>query len=211
MTKVKICGLRTHDDVTIVNEFMPDYIGYVFAKSKRQITLQQALSLSKNISDNIKKVGVFANQPLDFTANVLLSGAIDFIQLHGDEDTEYENQLFDYLAKNGIEQPQDCCIKVYRIRSKDDILATKNTTCSTLLLDAFSANARGGTGEKFDWSLIENIKKPFFLAGGINAENVAKAIKTAHPFAIDASSSLETDGKKDRLKVKKFISAIRNS
>ncbi len=210
MTKIKICGLRTPDDIEIANEFLPDYIGYVFAESKRQISHEQATKLSAKVSDKIKKVGVFCNQPVKFVADILIDGTIDYIQLHGEENSEYEAELFDYLSQNGIENPQSRCIKAYRIRSKDDIISTQNTNCSTLLLDAFSAQAQGGTGEKFDWSLIENMGKPFFLAGGISADNAQTAIATAHPFALDASSSVETDGKKDREKVRQLITAVRS-
>lgn len=210
MTKVKICGIRTPEDVAIINEFKPDFIGYIFAPTWREISLETALKLIKQVDSSIQRVGVFVNRDIDFVAETLLSGAVDLLQLHGQEDREYEEKLFNLLIKNGVSDPQNKCIKAYRVRSADDILATDKTMCSRLLLDAYSEKDIGGTGESFDWTLIKNIKKPFFLAGGINADNVENAVKQVRPYAVDASSSLETDRKKDREKIKKFITNFRS-
>lgn len=209
MTKIKICGIRSLDDVAIINDCMPDYIGYVFAPSKRQISLNTAIALSANVFSGIKKVGVFVNQPIDFLVSAITSGAVDFVQLHGDETAEYEKKLFAALKNSGIEQPEKRCIRAFRIRNKDDIEKTKSTMCATLLLDAYSEKAVGGTGETFDWTLINNIEKPFFLAGGISIDNAEDAVNSAHPFALDVSSSLETNSKKDRAKVEAFVKKIR--
>lgn len=210
MTKVKVCGIRSLDDVAIINGCKPDYIGYVFAPSKRQISLSTATSLSKNVSDGIKKVGVFVDQPVELITKAFSCGAIDFAQLHGNENADYERSLFNALAKIGINSPELRCIKAFRIRNNADIEKTNLSLCPTLLLDAYSQSAAGGTGEKFDWTLIKNINKPFFLAGGINADNAESAINSVHPFALDASSSLETNCKKDREKVYEFVRRIRS-
>lgn len=209
MTKIKICGIRTSDDVAIINEYKPDFIGYIFAPTWREISLETALALSKEVDKSIQKVGVFVNREIDFAAETLISGAVDLLQLHGQEDREYEEQLFSTLINHGIGNPQSKCIKAYRIKSEADILAATSTLCSRLLLDAYSDKDIGGTGESFDWTLIQNLDKPFFLAGGINADNVRRAIETVQPYAVDASSSLETDRKKDREKIKNFIKAAR--
>lgn len=210
VTKVKICGIRTPEDVAIINEFKPDFIGYIFAPTWREITLETALELTKQVDSSIQRVGVFVNRDVEFVAETLLSGAVDLLQLHGQENREYEEKLFDLLIKNGVDKPQDRCIKAYRVRNDEDILATEKTICGRLLLDAYSKNDIGGTGESFDWTLINNIKKPYFLAGGINADNVETAVKGLRPYAVDASSSLETDRKKDREKIKQFMSKFRS-
>lgn len=210
VTKFKICGIRTPEDVAIINEFKPDFIGYIFAPTWREITLETALELTKQVDSSIQRVGVFVNRDVKFVAETLLRGAVDLLQLHGQENREYEEKLFDLLIKNGVGNPQDRCIKAYRVRNDKDILATEKTMCGRLLLDAYSKNDIGGTGESFDWTLINNIKKPYFLAGGINADNVETAVKGLHPYAVDASSSLETDRKKDREKIKQFMSKFRS-
>lgn len=210
VTKFKICGIRTPEDVAIINEFKPDFIGYIFAPTWREITLETALELTKQVDSSIQRVGVFVNRDVKFVAETLLRGAVDLLQLHGQENREYEEKLFDLLIKNGVDKPQDRCIKAYRVRNDKDILATEKTMCGRLLLDAYSKNDIGGTGESFDWTLINNIKKPYFLAGGINADNVETAVKGLHPYAVDASSSLETDRKKDREKIKQFMSKFRS-
>lgn len=211
MTRVKVCGIRTPDDVAAVNACRPDYIGYVFAPSERQISLETAKQLTKISKREIKKVGVFVNQPVAFLTECLASGAVDFLQLHGDEDRDYERALFDALRGAGETQPEQRCIRARRIRTAEDIAKADDTACAYLLLDAYSPTAYGGAGERFDWRLIQNLRKPFFLAGGLTAENVADAVAQVHPFAVDASSSMETDGKKDAEKIRAFVAAARKS
>lgn len=211
MVKVKICGIRSLEDVDIINHYLPDYIGFVFAKSKRQVTPEFAAVLSKRVDASIKKVGVFVNQPIEMLADLLVNGTLDYLQLHGDEGQEYEHTLFELLRKKGISNPEEHCIKAFRIKEEKDFKNVGQTGCSLLLLDAFSASAPGGTGESFNWNLIQSMEKPFFLAGGIHAGNVRQAIEQVNPYAVDLSSSLETEGKKDEEKIKIFMETIRNT
>lgn len=210
MMKIKICGIRRSEDVDAVNLFHPDYIGFIFAPTWRQISLDTALALAKKTDASIKKVGVFVNQPIELLAETYASGAVDFLQLHGQEDEAYEKELARTMKAKGVKNPEETWIRAYRIRGPGDFDQIGNTRSATLLLDAFSEDALGGTGQSFDWSLIRNVEKPFFLAGGITADNVGKAMETIHPFGIDASSSLETNRVKDPEKIKILIERIRS-
>ena len=202
--KVKVCGLRRIEDTEYANKVKPDFIGFVFAESKRQITEQQALMLARNLDDSIKKVGVFVDQPGDMIVRLLEDKVIDLVQLHGKEDNDYIHRLCDMANIK-----KDCIIKAVRVKSAEDIKLAESYDCGYLLLDAYSDKAAGGSGETFDWTMIKNVTKPFFLAGGISAENVETAIKCVHPFAVDASSSMETDGFKDYDKMAQFVSKVR--
>lgn len=208
--KIKICGIRRPEDVDIVNTYRPDYIGFVFAPTWRQITVDTACSLKAQLHPEIKSVGVFVNQPIELLVETLTRGAAQFLQLHGQENASYEKELVHALAEKGIKNPEEHLIRAYRIRSAEDFDHIPDTRAPLLLLDAYSPDAIGGTGEAFDWTMIKNIEKPFFLAGGISAENVLDAMQSVQPFGIDASSSLETDKAKDREKIKLFIERIRN-
>lgn len=208
--KIKICGIRRPEDVDIVNDFCPDYIGFVFAPTWRQIDIDTACALKTRLHPEIKSVGVFVNQPVEFLTKACTSGAAAYLQLHGQENASYERELVKALAEKGIKNPEERLIRAYRIRNGADFDRIGDTLAPLLLLDACSPKDMGGTGETFDWTMIRNMKKPFFLAGGITAENVTTAIRLARPFGIDASSGLETDKAKDRDKIKLFIERIRN-
>lgn len=208
--KVKICGLRRMEDAAAVNFYQPDYIGFVFAKSRRQVTPSLAKRLAEMISPGICKVGVFVDQSPELLAELLLDGTVDMLQLHGREDDAYEESLLRLLKAGGVKAPEEHLIKAYRIRGSMDFEKTFRTNCKYLLLDAYSAKCEGGNGERFDWDLITNISKPFFLAGGINADNVEAAVRDVRPYAVDVSSSLETDGFKDQNKIKQFMERIRD-
>ncbi len=207
--KIKICGIRRPEDVDAVNQYRPDYIGFVFAPTWRQISLDEALALAKKTDASIKKVGVFVNQPTTFLTEAYTSGAVDFLQLHGQEDEAYEKELARAMKAKGVQNPEETWIRAYRIRGPGDFEKIGKTRSATLLLDAFSEKAPGGTGQAFDWSLIRNMEKPFFLAGGITKDNVREAMEKVHPFGIDASSSLETNRAKDPEKIKTLIERIR--
>ncbi len=207
---IKICGIRRPEDVEIVNTYRPDYIGFVFAPTWRQIDLAAACRLKALLHPEIKSVGVFVNQPIQLLTEALATGAVSFLQLHGQEDAAYESELLKALAQKGVKNPEEHLIRAYRIRSEKDFDHIKTTHAPLLLLDAYSPEDIGGTGQTFDWSLIRNMEKPFFLAGGITAKNVREAIELVHPFGIDASSSLETNQAKDSKKIKTFIERIRN-
>ena len=198
MTKIKICGLKSMEDISYVNELKPDYIGFVFLKGRaRYVSPEQAGSLRKALDASIPAIGVFVNEPVEQVAALLNDGTIQMAQLHGNEDEAYVKALRS-LSSSPI-------IKAFIIKSKEDVERALTFPCDYLLLD----NGLG-TGESFDWSLLENIERPFFLAGGLHSENVKDAIHLIHPFAVDVSSGVETEGKKDYEKIKAFISAVRN-
>ena len=198
MTKIKICGLKREKDIEFANELMPNFIGFIFyKKSKRYIEPEKALRLKEKLDKNIKAVGVFVNESETVIMNIVRSGTIDLIQLHGDEEEEYIKSL-----KRKTDLP---IIKAFSISSADDIEKAKNTSADFILLD----NGKGGSGESFDWLLCKDIKKLFFLAGGVSVENAVRAIEECKPFALDANSRLEIDGKKDYNLMKDFIKTVR--
>lgn len=196
MTKIKLCGLRRECDIMYVNELLPDYIGFIFAeKSKRFVSVKEAEKLGKKLDERIIPVGVFVDAPIDFIASIVDREIIRAVQLHGKEDNQYIKEL---------RKKVDCTIlKAFRIDSESDVKAAAESLADYVLLDSGA-----GTGETFDWSLINNIKRDYFLAGGLTPENVSEAIKTLHPFGVDASSSLEKDGYKDKDKMEAFVKAV---
>lgn len=197
MTKIKLCGLTRACDIEYVNELLPGYIGFVFAqKSRRYVTPQLAEDLRKRLDRRITPVGVFVDEEPEVIAELLQRGIIEAVQLHGSEDEEYVKRLRELTDKK--------IIKAFRIRSREDIRAANASTADCVLLDSGA-----GTGETFDWSLLNEINRPFFLAGGLDAGNVGQAIARFHPYGVDASSSLETDGYKDMEKLRAFVNAVR--
>ncbi|MDF2820482.1 MAG: trpF [Clostridiales bacterium] len=201
MTKIKICGLTRENDIEAVNKIIPDYIGFVFAKSKRQVTPDRAKILRERLIPNIQVIGVFVNEEIERIVKLCEAKTIDIIQLHGEEDNQYIERLRSYVP-NPI-------IKAIRVKCSEDIINAYKFSSDYLLLDAFDKEQYGGSGKSFDWSLIENIKKPFFLAGGINIENIVAAKESCNPFGIDVSSGVETDGYKDSQKITDIITKLR--
>ncbi|MGB4660463.1 MAG: phosphoribosylanthranilate isomerase, partial [Mobilitalea sp.] len=189
MTKIKICGLSRPIDIEMVNNVLPDYIGFVFAKSKRQVNDSTALLLKSNLDPKIQVVGVFVNEDSNRIVRLCQEGVIDVIQLHGDEGEGYIRQL-----KSSVSNP---IIKAVRVQTAEDIRLAEELSCDYILLDTYKDNQYGGSGETFNWSIVPKGKKPFFLAGGINTENVLEAIESMNPYCIDVSSGVETDGYKD--------------
>lgn len=197
MTKIKICGLQTEEDISYVNELRPDYIGFVFLQGRRRyISPKEAASLRTLLDPSIQSVGVFVNEPMENVVSLLQNQTIQIAQLHGQEDASYALKL-----KSICNCP---IIKAFIIKSKEDIERAMNYPADYLLLD----NGLG-TGETFDWSLIQKIDRPFFLAGGLSSENVQKAISMTHPYAVDTSSGVETNERKDYKKIKAFINSVR--
>lgn len=197
MTKIKFCGLSRPCDIEAANELAPEYIGFVFAgKSKRYVSPEKAKELKKLLSPEIQTVGVFVNEPPERVAGILNSGVIDIAQLHGSEDENYIERL-----RKLSDKP---IIRAFRIETSKDIADAKACTAEYVLLDSGS-----GTGTVFDWDLIQNIKRPYFLAGGLRADNVSDAIKRLHPFAVDVSSGIERGGIKDKTKMAVFAAAVR--
>ncbi|WP_028044473.1 phosphoribosylanthranilate isomerase [Candidatus Stoquefichus massiliensis] len=191
--KIKICGLFREQDVKYVNQAMPDYIGFVFAKSKRQITIDQAYHFKKMLNPHILTVGVFVDAPISEIKTVVQLGIIDIVQLHGQEDQKYISQL-----KHQVHLPLIKAMTVEDIYSEyEDI--------DYYLFD--SSNA--GSGRCFDWTLIPQIRKPFFLAGGIRLSNIDEAIKL-DCYGIDISSGVETHGYKDQEKINEIVWRVKN-
>ena len=199
MTKIKLCGLRYDEDIDAVNELLPEYIGFVFwNKSKRYITPDDALFLKQRLNPKIKAVGVFVNEDIDVIKSLFKRGIIDIVQLHGDEGEAYIHRL-----KNELE----CHVfKAFKIRNYEDVMAANMSAADMVLLDSGM-----GTGECFDWKYINAVERPFILAGGLTPDNIRDAVTRIKPYGVDASSSLETDGKKDVSKMRLFIEAVRES
>lgn len=201
MTKVKICGLRRTRDAQLMNSYKPDYAGLVFAPSPRQINLQEAYAIKSLLNTDIQTVGVFVNADLPELLTIAQSGVLDLIQLHGDEDEAYVRAL---QAKTKLPLIRAC-----RVKNREQVMLADRSTSQYLLLDAYSEQY-GGSGQGFDYGLVPRLQHEYFLAGGLRADNVAAAIRRLQPFAVDASSALETEGNKDEEKLAAFIAAIRN-
>ena len=204
MTKIKICGLRREEDVDYVNVCRPNYAGFVFAESKRKVTKEQAKHLRSQLEQGIVPVGVFVNETIDTIAELVEEGVIEVIQLHGDETESYIEALRWRVGNTKI-------IKAVRVASKEDVTDCEMTIADYLLFDSRTLEGYGGTGKQFDWKLIAQIQKPFFLAGGIHTENVEEAIKMTRPFAVDVSSSVEKNGYKDRDKIIEIVEKVRRN
>lgn len=201
-TKIKICGLRRTEDIDFVNEFIPDYVGFVFANTRRKVSYDTAKILSNHLDGRIKSVGVFVDEPIENVIKLCNNSIIDVIQLHGSEDREYISKITNHTDKK--------IIKAVRVQTREQIEMADNLPVDYLLLDAYNSIIPGGTGERFNWDIIpQNLKKPFFLAGGLSEKNLQNAIETVSPYGVDLSSSVETDGYKDKLKIKKVIDIVR--
>ena len=199
MTKIKMCGLSRTEDIEAANAIKPDYIGFVFAEiSKRRVSALEASKLKSKLDPEIKAVGVFLDDKLDFVASMLNLGIVDVVQLHGSEDEEYIEKVRKITNKP--------IIKAFIIRSKEDVERAEKSTADYILLDGGK-----GEGKVFDWSLLKAIKRPFFLAGGLNPDNATDAVKALKPYAVDVSTGIETDGVKDREKMAAFANAVRKA
>lgn len=197
MTKIKLCGLRRACDIEWANELKPDYIGFVFAKkSKRYVTPVEAGKLKAMLDPAIKAVGVFVDADVEVIAGMAELGVIDVVQLHGSEDEAYLSRL-----KSRIRVP---VFQAFRVSSAEDVKRAGESGADMVLLDAGA-----GCGETFDWTLLQDMKRPYFLAGGLTPENVADAIERLQPYGVDASSSLERAGVKEKEKMTAFVEAVR--
>ena len=215
--KVKMCGISKVETIPAVVEAKPDYMGLVFALSKRQVTVDQAKTLVEELhkqyatrynsgaeqstNDEIKTVGVFVNETLDNLVKIATEANLDAVQLHGDEDEAFIQSL---KERTNVE-----VWKAVQIRSAADAESWIDSSADMLLFDAYHKDERGGTGEVFDWSCLDEFERPFMLAGGIDSTNVARAIRTVRPYGIDISSGIETDGVKDDEKIKAFTNIVR--
>ena len=197
MTKIKLCGLSRVEDIKVANEILPEFVGFVFyPKSKRYITPEKAAALKNILDKKISAVGVFVNEKISTVAE--FAKFLDLIQLHGTEDENYISELKKITDKK--------IIQAFKIKTADDLNFAKNSRADFILLDSGA-----GTGEIFNWQLLKNFERQYFLAGGLNVENVADAVKILKPFAVDVSSGIETGGVKDAAKMKKFVGAVRGN
>ena len=221
--KVKMCGISKVETIPAVVDAKPDYMGLVFAPSKRQVTVDQAKTLVEELhkqyanrynrdaeqysnqtlihQEFIKTVGIFVNETLDNLVTIATEVNLDAVQLHGDEDESFIQSL---KERTNVE-----VWKAVQIRSAADAEAWIDSRADMLLFDAYHKDERGGTGEVFDWSCLDEFERPFMLAGGIDSTNVARAIRTVRPYGIDISSGIETDGVKDDEKIKAFTNIVR--
>ena len=190
--------MRTLEEMVWIWRIMPEYVGFVFAeKSKRYVTPQQAHILSDGLDEKITPVGVFVDSSFDEINSICKAGTIKIAQLHGNEPDE----LILRLQDTGIK-----VIRAFKVQSEADIEKAENSPADLVLLDSGT-----GSGKTFDWSLIKQISRPYFLAGGLDPKNVSQAIEQLHPFAVDVSSGIETDGVKDRNKMMEFAYAVRSN
>ena len=215
--KVKMCGISKVETIPAVVEAKPDYMGLVFAPSKRQVTVDQAKTLVEELhkqytkrynngaeqsnDDEIKTVGVFVNETLENLVSIAKEANLDAVQLHGDEDEAFIQSL---KERTNVE-----VWKAVQIRSAADAEVWIDSSADMLLFDAYHKDERGGTGEVFDWTSLDEFERPFMLAGGIDGTNVARAIRTVRPYGIDISSGIETNGVKDDEKIKAFTNIVR--
>lgn len=211
MVKLKVCGMRRSEDIEMANKYKPDYIGFVFAESPRKVSYERAKELSGLLSEDIVPVGVFVNEHMKLIVDLFKDGIIEMAQLHGDEDEEYIRNLKDKsIEETGKQIPVINAIEIKECADYDDELLKWRDSAS----DYFILDSGKGSGKTFDWSLIDKesefFKNSIFLAGGLNSENLALAIGEFNPFAVDLSSSVETDGFKDEKKIKKIIEIMEN-
>ena len=200
MVKVKICGLMRPEDIDAVNEYRPDLAGFILARGRRRsLTDQQMRELVRALRPEIQSVAVFLDQDPAWIAELAAQDLMDVIQLHGQES----NEEIRFLRENTDKK----IIKAFRIETADDIRRAQESEADLVLLDS----GVGGTGEVFDWSLPEQMHRPYILAGGLNPENVQAALEQMHPYAVDVSSGVETGHCKDPEKIRQFIHAVRKT
>jgi phosphoribosylanthranilate isomerase len=197
--KIKICGLTRLEDIEAANALLPDYIGFVFwERSKRNVTKEQAKELKSRLDSRIKAVGVFVDAEIDFIADLVSCGIIDVAQLHGSEDEDYISQLRKRIGGAEI-------IKAFNINKIESFDEAEKSSADHIMIDSGK-----GSGITFDWSKLERLNRPYFLAGGLGAENISEVLESVKPFAVDVSSGVETDGFKDRAKMKRFVESVRS-
>ena len=197
MTRIKMCGLRRPEDIEAAGELLPEYIGFVFFPgSKRYVAPETAKALKAGLNPGIRAVGVFVDEKPETVAKLLSDGTIDMAQLHGSEDEAYLADL-----RKRTDKP---LIRAFRVRGAEDALRAQASSADEILLDAGA-----GDGKTFDWSWLRQVKRPYFLAGGLTPENAGRAVRELKPYAVDVSSGIETGGFKDIVKMRAFVRAVR--
>ena len=223
MTKIKMCGLSRPEDIAAANRIRPDYVGFVFfKKSIRNVTKEQAKALRALLHRDIPAVGVFVDAPVSFVAELLNEGIIDIAQLHGSEDEAYVAELrsrsdkplikafrlkADEAAKNAVSSTADG--KAMNSGGSADEISRILAVAENFPTDSVLLDSGAGSGMTLNWNRLKNFRRPFFLAGGLSETNVGDAIKLLHPYAVDVSSGIETDGAKDEAKMMAFAMAVR--
>ena len=195
MSKIKICGLTRPCDIDFVNEAKPDFCGFILGvpKSRRNISLSTLYALRERLNASVKPVGVIVDAPMEMILPLAADGTLAAIQLHGHESEEYILQL--------KEQTSVPIFRAFRVTDRESLIPALQSPADLILLD----HGAGGTGETFDWSVLEGITRPYILAGGLGPDNLESAISTLHPWGVDMSSGVETDGIKDREKIFKAV------
>ena len=215
MMKIKICGLKTPADVAKVNQYKPEYIGFVFANTKRFVTDEQALEMKKLLDREIKAVGVFVDEPIEHVISLCNRGIIDVVQLHGAESEEYIREL------KG--KTDTTVIKATKVQTAEQVSQMMSKEADYMLFDTYKKGALGGTGERFSLEILEQSLnalraqgkqvKPYFLAGGLDCQNVGEVLhqvkSSSECVAVDVSTGVETDGIKDEAKIRQFIENVR--
>ena len=196
-TELKICGLKRLEDIIAVNRHGADYAGFVFfEKSKRYVDPYKANELISLLRADIKPVGVFMDEPLDNVVRIARITGVELVQLHGHESEEYVEYI-----KRTLDRP---VIKAYKASEDGALEKAANSNADYVMIDSGA-----GSGKKFDWSILKDFKRDYFLAGGLDPESVGEAIRMLEPFAVDVSSGVETDGVKDEAKIASFIKAVK--
>lgn len=207
MTKIKICGLSRREDIESVNMVSPDYIGFImgFPKSHRNITIERAKTLRAGLKEGIQVVGVFVDAEISMIVDACAQKVIDVIQLHGREDIRYIERLKAVLASVEV---QAKIIKAIQVKSKEDLALIKEVPADMILLDAGMGDGKLFSQEQME--LLKSVNRDYFLAGGLNPENVSELLESLHPFGVDVSSGVETEKKKDRKKIRRFVQNVRD-
>ena len=205
---VKFCGLTRTQDILAANGLNPDLIGFVFApKSRRFITAGQAEKLKALLDPGIRAAGVFVDAPPEEVAALLKERVIDLVQLHGAENDAYIRELRRQTGwKRTAAVHEARIIKAFQITDESSLAEAEQSSADMVLLDSGA-----GCGKTFDWECLKKMKRPYFLAGGLNAQNAEEAVRRLHPFGVDVSSGIETDGRKDGRKMEAFMEAVRRA
>jgi len=199
MAKIKICGLKRIEDVEYINSAKPEYAGFVFwEKSKRNVSFDFAKKMREGLDADIKTVGVFVDRPVEDIVYLTKEKIISCVQLHGNESDEVISRI------RGLTDKDITIIKAFEVKDEKDVLRANASTADMVLIDSGK-----GSGNTFDWSILEKIDRDYFLAGGLSVENVAQAVEKLRPYAVDVSSRVETDGLKDKAKIEAFCKEVR--